>query len=115
MKLINNQSFNESFSYFDKEIVVEIIDIFLNEYEDRLSAIKKCIDETDFPGLKFHAHSLKGVVANFSAPSVQALAKQLEDKGTNSQNDNLTEDFGELDTLVRQMIEELKVLRENFV
>ncbi|PLX13881.1 MAG: hypothetical protein C0598_02645 [Marinilabiliales bacterium] len=115
MKLINDQSFNESFSYFDKEIVVEIIDIFLNEYEDRLTAIKKSIDELDFPNLKFHAHSLKGVVANFSAPAVQTLAKELEDKGTNSVNENLLENFTELDKLVRQMIDELNVLRENFV
>jgi len=115
MKLINDQSFNESFSYFDKEIVVEIIDIFLNEYEDRLRTIKKSIDELDFPNLKFYAHSLKGVVANFSAPKVQDLAKQLENKGADSINENLHEDFEELDKLVRSMVEEISVLRENYV
>lgn len=115
MKLINDQSFNESFSYFDKEIVVEIIDIFLNEYEDRLSTIKKCIDDVDFQNLKFQAHSLKGVVANFSAPKVQELAKILENKGADSINENLNEDFEELDKLVRTMVEEISVLRENYV
>lgn len=115
MKLINDQSFNESFSYFDKEIVVEIIDIFLNEYEDRLSTIKKSIDDVDFQNLKFHAHSLKGVVANFSAPKVQELAKILENKGADSINENLNEDFEELDKLVRTMVEEISVLRENYV
>ncbi len=115
MKLINDQSFNESFSYFDKEIVVEIIDIFLNEYEDRLSTIKKSIDDVDFQNLKFQAHSLKGVVANFSAPKVQELAKILENKGADSINENLNEDFEELDKLVRTMVEEISVLRENYV
>lgn len=115
MKLINDQSFNESFSYFDKEIVVEIIDIFLNEYEERLSTIKKAIEEKDFSNLKFHAHSLKGVVANFSAPKVQAIAKELEDKGTNSIDENLNENFEELDKLIRTMAEEITVLRENYV
>jgi HPt (histidine-containing phosphotransfer) domain-containing protein len=115
MKLINEQSFNESFSYFDKEIVVEIIDIFLNEYEERLSTIKKAIEDKDFSNLKFHAHSLKGVVANFSAPDVQAKAKELEDKGTNSIDENLYENYEELDKLVRSMAEEITVLKENFV
>jgi HPt (histidine-containing phosphotransfer) domain-containing protein len=115
MNVIDNQSFNDSFQYFDKEIVVEILDIFLNEYEDRLSTIKKSIDEVDFPNLKFHAHSLKGVVANFAAPSAQAAAKALEDKGTNSINDGLLEDYENLKEIILKLVKEIKVLREDFV
>ncbi len=115
MNVIDNQSFNDSFQYFDKEIVVEILDIFLNEYEERLSTIKRSIDELDFPKLKFHAHSMKGVVANFAAPSAQAAAKTLEDKGTGSIKDGLIGDYEKLEEITLKLVEEIKVLRENFV
>lgn len=115
MKIIDEQQFNESFGFFDKEIVLEIIDIFLGEYEDRLNTIKKAIDELDFPNLKFHAHSIKGVVANFAAPDVHAQAKIMEDKGTNEDNTDLIENFEKLKNLTYDLIDDLKVLRENYV
>jgi len=114
MDVIDKKLFVDSFQYFDKEIIAEIIDIFLDDYSERLTTIKNSIDTLNFEELKFHAHSLKGVVANFAAPSVQEIAKSLETKGVNSENINLLEDFEILNTLTNQLAEELKAMKADY-
>ncbi len=114
MKVIDKQLFDDTFQYFDNEIVVEIIDIFLNEYKDRLQTIKDSIDAKDFKNLKFHGHSLKGVVSNFAAPTVQSSAKVIEDKGTESIDENLEDDFILLEAQTLMLAEDLREIRENY-
>lgn len=112
MKVIDKQLFNDTFQYFDQEIVVEIIDIFLNEYKDRLKTIKDSIDAGDFQNVKFHGHSLKGVVSNFAAPSVQEAAKKIEDQGTSGEDINLSDDFIEMEKLTLDLADDLRELRD---
>lgn len=114
MSVIDRQLFEDSFKYFDKEIVAEIIDIFLNEYDDRLKAISDSIKAGDFKNLQFNAHSLKGVVANFAAPEVQERAKILEYKGSSEDGENLTGVFEELKHLTLQLAEELKERKNDY-
>ncbi len=80
MKVINKESLLETFQYFDKSIVVEIIDIFINEQPTRMATIEKAIHNKDFDTIKFEAHSLKGVIANFVAEVPHNQAKELEIK-----------------------------------
>lgn len=112
MKVIDKQLFDDTFQYFDKEIVVEIIDIFLNEYTDRLKTINDSIKAGDFQNIKFHGHSLKGVVSNFAAPSVQEAAKKIEDQGTSGEDVNLLNDFVELEKLTLHLSDDLRELRD---
>lgn len=63
--MINKERFRNQYSYFDKEIVREIIDIFIEEYDDRIEKINKCILEKDLETLKKTTHAFKGVIANF--------------------------------------------------
>lgn len=114
MKVIDKQLFEDTFQYFDNEIVVEIIDIFLNEYLDRLKTIKESIKVSDFEKIKFSGHSLKGVVSNFAAPTVQAVAKKIEDQGTTGEDVNLANDFIELEKLTLELADDLKEIRGNF-
>ncbi len=95
--MIDREKFNENFSYLDDEVVVEIIDIFLGEYEKRFTDLQKNIDEQDFAGLRFNAHSLKGVISNFMDPVTIELSKTLDEKAKN-------EDF----TGLQDLIDELK-------
>lgn len=115
MSVIDKQLFDDSFQYFDKEIVAEIIDIFLNEYNDRLKSISDSINQGNFQDLKFNAHSLKGVVANFAAPMVQEKAKMLEQKGTDEDSENLSELYNELESLTLELVEELKERKNDYI
>lgn len=115
MQVIDRQLFTDTFQYFDKEIIVEIIDIFLNEYQERLNTIKTSIESLDHQNIKFHAHSMKGVVANFAAPSLQAVAKDIEEKGTQGKSDNLEEDYAKMEELTLVLVAELQELRSGYL
>jgi HPt (histidine-containing phosphotransfer) domain-containing protein len=114
MEMIDKKQFLENFQYFDNEVVLEIINIFIDEYPERMETLKKNIDEKDFEQLKFNAHSLKGVVANFVAPEVQELARQLELKGASNELSGAESIYKELHEKADLVIEELKELKKNF-
>ncbi|MCK9452012.1 MAG: Hpt domain-containing protein [Bacteroidales bacterium] len=114
MKVIDKPAFLDTFQYFDKPIVVEIIDIFINEYPDRIQRIEKAIREKDFTALKFDAHSMKGVIANFVATEPHQLAKELEMKGMNQDGSSLDELFEALKKSTISLIDDLKKLRPAF-
>lgn len=63
--MINREKFREQFSYFDKEIVVTIINIFRDEYPERIETITHCILNHDLISLRKAAHAFKGVISNF--------------------------------------------------
>ncbi len=113
--LIDKEEFRENFKPFDKEIVVEIIDIFIQEWPERRDEIRKNIDERDFDSLRFSAHSLKGVVANFIADSPKNLAKTLEDNAKANVGDDNMGVFLQLQEEVNQLVIELQELRKEYV
>ena len=109
--MIDRQKFNENFQYFEKEIIVEIIDIFESEYEDRFKALRENIAIRDFNQLKFHAHSLKGVIANFMDPVTIELSRRLDEKAKNKDEDGLESLFSELEKATGNLREELQNIR----
>lgn len=114
MKVIDEASFMETFQYFDKSIVVEIIDIFIEEYPRRMSDLKNDIDRKDFSKLKFDAHSMKGVIANFFAALPQQHAKELEMKGVESDPLNLEDIYRQLTIAGADLLEDLKAIKPRF-
>jgi HPt (histidine-containing phosphotransfer) domain-containing protein len=76
--MINKQLFLDTFKVFDREVVVEIINIFFEEYPLRIEKMDKNMAEQDYKELAFNAHSLKGVVSNFASPTLFQLAKDVE-------------------------------------
>lgn len=117
--MVNKQEFLDTYNYFEKSILVEIIDIFVNEYNGRIEKIYNDVMERDYNALRFDAHGLKGVIANFCAPVAWEQARGLEKKGTELQNNN-GEGFNEAELLnqitilkesVGLMAEELTALR----
>ncbi len=114
MKVINETSFKETFQYFDKSIVLEIIELFIAEYPERIAAIKNDIASRNFDSLKFNAHSIKGVIANFFATEPQKFARELETKGTHKEGNGLEELVLQLDQSCLQLIEDLQQMKEQF-
>ena len=115
MGVIDKEQFTETFQYFDNEIVVEIIDIFLNEYPERIDALTESIKNVDYDSLKFNSHSIKGVVANFVAPSVEKQAKELEIMGSDKNMEGAEELFAAFKLSSASLVEELIELKEEFV
>ncbi len=109
--MIDKEKFQENFKYFDKELIVEIIDMFINEHPDRMSLIKKNIEDLDMDALKFNAHSLKGVIANFMAETPKLHAQILEEKAKTNDHSDLEKDYDNLLESTTKLIENIKEIR----
>jgi HPt (histidine-containing phosphotransfer) domain-containing protein len=86
--MIDRVSFKERFGYFDKEIVVEIIDIFIDEYDDRIIKITRVIKDQNLDELKKTVHAFKGVIANFEVECIAyQKAASMEQEATELMNE----------------------------
>ena len=62
--MIDKVKFREMFAYYDKEVVAEVIDDFISEYEAKLNQIRDSIEDRNFELIRQSSHSFKGVVGH---------------------------------------------------
>jgi len=110
--MINWENFNTNFQYFENDIVIQIIDMFVEEHQEDLKMIGQNIINRDFIGLKFNAHHLKGSLANFMDPETIELTRRLEEMGENNSEEGLASTFAELQSAFKTLIQELLVHRK---
>jgi HPt (histidine-containing phosphotransfer) domain-containing protein len=65
----------------DRELLTELIAIFLEDCPKRLQELAQAVKEDNASGVRQAAHSLKGMVAGFDARSAHGLAAQMEGLG----------------------------------
>jgi two-component system sensor histidine kinase/response regulator len=112
--MIDKNTFSANYEIFDKEIVKEIIEIYIQEYPDRMVNIRKNIDENDLENLYKNAHSLKGVTANFFDKDTEEIARQLEAKGKEGDESGLEDLYSQLKETSEKLIDELKELVKEY-
>ena len=129
--MINEKKFADTYVHFDRETVVEIIDIFLEEYNERIEKITKQLKNRDFKELKKSAHAFKGVIANFETEcnAYDEISEILEESHRLAENedfDDMTEEeqeeileklsikFSAFKRNSRQMYNQLKEIRKNY-
>jgi HPt (histidine-containing phosphotransfer) domain-containing protein len=123
--MINRENFVNGFKAFDKSVVLEIIDLFIEEYPDRIAKLTASIKEKDYAALKFAAHSLKGVVSNFFDPQVVDQARELENLAASKVNNTqdvtdemldakINHTFNILKESLLTFVEELKQLKVEY-
>jgi CheY-like chemotaxis protein len=64
-----------------QELLVEIVELFLNDLPGRLDEIQSAVDAADAPRLMRAAHALKGALGYLSANRARAAALHLEQLG----------------------------------
>jgi hypothetical protein len=117
--MVDKKLFTETFQYFDKSVIIEIIDIFINESPDRLNSLEQNINDGDFKMLRFNAHSLKGVVANFASQPAFEKVKSLErsaadfmeTEGEGFNKDALLQDLNIIRGMIAEMITDLTEIK----
>jgi CheY-like chemotaxis protein len=62
----------------DRQLLKELVDLFLIEAPPLIEAIRQAVARTDVPALKVAAHTLKGAVSNFSTWPAFEAALRLE-------------------------------------
>ena len=108
--MINKETFRENFQYYDKEVVVQVMDIFNNEYPQALEELQQSITVLDFPALNRKAHGLKGVVA-YMSDELSGLCHELELKGAEKNTAGLQPTYNLLQDGILELVDELKLLR----
>lgn len=99
----------------DRELFFELIDIFEEDYQEKMKEVDECIKKENFDRIKEIAHSLKGSSGNISAKKIYFSFKELEqlaagkDVGKiNTIVSELSQQFPELQTHILQLREEFK-------
>lgn len=121
--MVNKQDFFTTYSYFEKDILVEIIDIFNKEAPAKVEKLYADLETLNFENLRFDAHSLKGTIGSFCAPEAWALAKDLETIATHLIEKNgdgffknlIFEKIKEIETAVNMMISQLTEIKNEII
>lgn len=80
----------------EKELLIEIIKIFIDTYPDDLDALQKAILEKDAEEVRKAAHRMKGSVSNFGKFEAFETAKSMEHKAREKDLSEMVEKYEEL-------------------
>ncbi len=105
--MIDLENFNENFKYYGNDVVVQIIDMFVEDHQEDLKMIGQNITNKDFLSLRFNAHHLKGSIANFMDAEATELTRKLEEMGENKTEEGLSETFTKLQSAAQILLKEL--------
>lgn len=108
MSLIDYHSLTEHYGD-DIEILTDLFDVFKESCAESLEGLKVAMDNNDFEKIELHAHTLKGMIANFFAQSIQADAGVLENIGrTKSELTHGKEVLTQLDEGIKELYKEIE-------
>ena len=65
----------------EKELLVELIDSFLEEAPSLLSRLRQAAQQNDASGLRMAAHTLKSSSNDFGAKTLAELCQAMENRG----------------------------------
>lgn len=119
--LVNKEEFLNLYNYFDKELLIEIIDIFISESPLKAEKLFADLTAANYADLRFDAHSLKGAITNFCAPAAKAKVYEVEvisskmekEPDHNPEPYDLNSKLQEISKMVDQMIVELKEIKQD--
>ena len=130
--MINEKLFHEKYVHFDKETVVEIIDIFINEYQERIDRISRSLDMRSLENLQKNAHASRAVIGNFDMDTrafheissiedqTRMLLQEIKEGRKLSRNEDeeffskIEKTFGDFKRDSRSLISQLKELRKHY-
>jgi HPt (histidine-containing phosphotransfer) domain-containing protein len=113
--MIDRQKFDDTFQYFDKEVILNIIDIFEKELPERFIKIHRNIREKDFDAIAFNAHSLKSVAGTFMATEPTDLARKMEELAIQRNGQGLPEIYEKLKSASEELLRELSEIRKELL
>ncbi|MBF0497328.1 MAG: response regulator, partial [Deltaproteobacteria bacterium] len=98
----------------DRELVTELVAMFLDSYPKSMNSISDAIRRADGPELEHSAHFFKGTVGNFSAMPAFELALKLEKMGQRQDLTGAEEAFAQLEKQMEQLKPALIKLAREF-
>jgi len=95
----------------DRDLLREIVDLFLVDYPNTLENIRAAVSACDAVALEHHAHSLKGSVSTFGAEQAFEAALALESKGRNHDLSGVEDGLHQLESALQALRPELEMLQ----
>jgi HPt (histidine-containing phosphotransfer) domain-containing protein len=81
----------------DRELLNEVIGVFLAEYPRRLAELKTAVAAGDAKGIASSAHALRGSISTFGAKAAVEAAQRLESMGRRGEMGGVGEAFSVLE------------------
>ena len=94
----------------DKELLLEVVRLFLDDCPVRVAAIKAAVDGRDAALIRTTAHALKGAAATLSAHKLFDSARTLERIGTEGRLDAAEAAWRQLSMDATSVIDTLRQL-----
>jgi HPt (histidine-containing phosphotransfer) domain-containing protein len=91
----------------DRDLQREVVQMFLEDCDARVQAIRAAIGDRDATRLRSTAHALKGTAVYLSAPAVVETATRLEGMGRDETLDDAAAGLERLEAAVAELIAEL--------
>ena len=108
--MVNQEELKTHFAG-DEELILELVDVFNETYPEVLSSMKNAANDGDFKNLELHAHTLKGMIANFFASELKDAAFELEKMGREQTLGDSEAYINKLESGLPALVGELKTLR----
>ena len=102
LPVLEPEKFDEQVGY-DNELMVEIIDLFLDERKGQVSGMEDCVANKDWDSLSKIAHTIKGSLGSLHATRARSRAQELESAARNNQVEVSTRAY-------RQLVRDLEAL-----
>ncbi len=95
----------------DKELLLELFDIYIEDYAIKRKSLAEAIAKNDFEQVRNIAHSLKGASGNISAKNLREIFYKLEEmgkKGEIADSASLLSQVDEQFNLLEKRIQEVR-------
>ena len=99
-------------TYGDREVLRQLIEIFLEDAPGQLDEIRAAVARSDRPLLEQRAHSLRGAAASMAGARVAAVASRLEAAARTGDLADVDSDYGLLTVEVALLRDALLQVRE---
>ena len=98
----------------DKDLLVELLDIFKEDFLEKRKLLEQALKKTDWEQLKSVAHSLKGASGNISAKRINSSLIRLEQLAKNKDSNQIVETFKALDQQYSELKTHIERIKGDF-
>lgn len=96
----------------DKDLLKELLDIFVEDFEQKRVKLGEAVTNKDFETIKSIAHSVKGASGNISAKPLREVCVVLENKGKGRDDSGLPGLLEDLDREYAALKKRIGTLKE---
>src|ERR1035437_9402442 len=99
----------------NKKLIQEIMDVFLKQAPEELSALNKAVEKKDYTTIKNFSHTMKSSVSIMGITALADILKEMEELAKNSTNIEKIKLLNDtLNAICKQAIEEIEKEKPNY-